>query len=456
MPPTDKFYSYKTALNTKKMKLSISLILLILFTLPAFAQESNQRTYRRFATQEVQARLLLQEQPELLDQVLAIEDWVDQYRSTNNGTEKFTIPIVFHLLTSPEKTPVTPDQVADQIAALNRDFGRKKTEATHPADLAANFLVKAAKMDIDFCLPQSRPDGSPTSGINYLSAPVSAWTTANDMKFSDRNGLDAWDTDRYLNVWVVDLENDLAGYAQMPGGPQLTDGIVISTKYFGTGPAKPEGYQEGKTLTHLVGSYLGLHELWDYKGRCRDDRVDDTPVHNSPNVGCPEHNHLSFCSGEMTEMLMNFMDNSDDPCMDMFTIGQRQRVLAMLSPGGPRHNLVADSKTQCKKGKEKDLVVEAPVTLGNMEAAAEPQVRLYPNPVKDKFQIELTIPVPIEAYQCTIQTALGQEMIQLQFGASLSGSISQPLDVSDWPAGLYYFKMSSEQGIISVPFTIQK
>ena len=91
----------------------------------------------------------------------------------------------------------------------------------------------------------------------------------------------------------------------------------------------------GKTLTHLVGSYLGLTELWG-KGRCQDDRVADTPVHNAPNHRCPGKGHLTFCEKGAYEMTMNFMDNTYDQCMYMFTNGQALRMQAVLSPDRPR------------------------------------------------------------------------------------------------------------------------
>lgn len=436
------------------MKLTSLLLCLSICILSGYGQVNSERAYRQFATQEVHERLA-KENPEMLDSILSIEDWVYKFIAKNKGTQKFTIPMVFHIITSTGKTPIDESRVFAQIDALNRDFGIKKTTPTHPSDLASGFLDKTAKMDIDFCFPKSKPNGQSTTGINYVNSSLTGWSATDQMKFSSSEGLDAWDTEQYLNVWVVDLNKDLAGYAQMPGGPETTDGIVIDVDYFGMGEKLPESYSEGKTLTHLVGSYLGLYELWDYKGRCRDDRVSDTPIHNSPNFGCNAHNHLSFCAGELTEMLMNFMDNSDDGCMDMFTEGQRQRVMAMLSPGGPRYSLVADGKTQCKSNEA--LIVEGPPveqhTNQDINAAT---IRLYPNPAKNTLQIDFFTPVVISAYECTVLSTLGQIMIRLDLGTDLSGQVQRQIDVSDWPPGLYYFKLDSGQEILSKSFVIQQ
>jgi len=43
-----------------------------------------------------------------------------------------------------------------------------------------------------------------------------------------------WPTDRYLNMWVCQLTGGLLGYAQFPGGPAATDGVVILYTAFGT------------------------------------------------------------------------------------------------------------------------------------------------------------------------------------------------------------------------------
>lgn len=139
----------------------------------------------------------------------------------------------------------------------------------------------------------------------------------------------------------------------MPGGPEETDGIVIDYQFFGTIGTSREPYNDGKTLTHLVGSYLGLYELWNEERPCWDDYVNDTPIHNAPNYGpTNEYKHVSTCPGNPVEMSMNFMDNSDDEYLYLFTAGQMMRIHAVLTKGGPRHKLT-NSQTLCSK----DLLV---------------------------------------------------------------------------------------------------
>ena len=69
-------------------------------------------------------------------------------------------------------------------------------------------------------------------------------------------------TDQYLNTWVGPLTGGLLGYAQFPGGPAATDGVVIRHSAFGTvGTAAPP-FHLGRTATHEIGHWLNLNHIW--------------------------------------------------------------------------------------------------------------------------------------------------------------------------------------------------
>lgn len=77
--------------------------------------------------------------------------------------------------------------------------------------------------------------------------------------------------------------------------------------------------------------------------------MEDTPIHNAPNFEMPASDvrHISLCPvGPVDEMLMNFMDNTDDEAQNMFTAGQKARMKAVLSSEGPRAGL-AEAATLC-------------------------------------------------------------------------------------------------------------
>lgn len=135
-----------------------------------------------------------------------------------------------------------------------------------------------------------------------------------------------------MNIWVCNIGGGILGYAQFPGGPSNTDGIVVSPQYFGTTGYVSAPFDEGRTATHEVGHYLNLRHIWG-DGRCkRDDFVSDTPSSDRPNYGCPG----SAYHCRSNDQFMNYMDYTDDACMNMFSEGQKARMRAIFEPGGPR------------------------------------------------------------------------------------------------------------------------
>jgi hypothetical protein len=147
---------------------------------------------------------------------------------------------------------------------LNQDFARER-EIHHRADTAKflNYRDRSSKMELSFCFPRKDTGGVELQEvpIYYHTSDSADFPVGNHMKFSARGGATAWNPDSFLNIWIVDLARNEAGFAQMPGGPKATDGIVIDFDFFGVTTGNYP-YERGKTLTHLVGSYLGLYELW--------------------------------------------------------------------------------------------------------------------------------------------------------------------------------------------------
>ena len=158
----------------------------------------------------------------------------------------------------------------------------------------------------------------------------------------DGFGKSAWPRDSYLNLWTCNLGGGLLGYAQFPGGPAATDGVVIGNRFFGSTGLARAPFNLGRTGVHEVGHWLNLLHIWgDDNGGCnRSDAVDDTPNQAGPNfssVRIGNFPHLSCNNGPNGDMFMNYMDYVDDDTMFMFTAGQLRRMNTTLS--GPRSSL---------------------------------------------------------------------------------------------------------------------
>lgn len=250
--------------------------------------------------------------------------------ASSRSGQKVTIPVVVHIVYNENTENLSEEQIHSQLAVLNRDFRRKNTDTT-------SLWPVAADAGIEFCLATTDPAGLPTNGITRTYTASTSFTTSSEnVKFSSKGGRDAWPSDSYLNIWVCDLTGSVLGYAQFPGGKPETDGVVVDYKVFGTGPNVTPGFHLGRTATHEVGHWLNLRHIWGAGDCVTDDFVTDTPKSDGPNYGCNK-GHTSCGNINMVE---NYMDYSNDDCMNLFTNGQKTRMLALFAEGGVRNKIL--------------------------------------------------------------------------------------------------------------------
>ena len=239
------------------------------------------------------------------------------------------IPVVVHVVWNTPAQNISDAQIASQIDVLNRDFRRTNPDvSTTPAP----FLPLATDARIEFALATTNPSGAPTTGIERRQTSVASFSGNDAVKSAASGGMDAWPSSNYLNIWVCQLGGGLLGYAQFPGGPAATDGVVILQSAFGTSGTAAAPFNLGRTATHEVGHWLNLNHIWgdDGSGCSGTDNVSDTPNQGAANTGVPTFPRVSCSNGPNGDMFMNYMDYVNDRAMVMFSAGQVARMQACL------------------------------------------------------------------------------------------------------------------------------
>ena len=228
----------------------------------------------------------------------------------------YRIPVVVHVIRNTAGTQgnISAACVQNQIDILNEDFR---------AILGSNG-EEGYDVRVEFFLAETDPSGSATSGITYSN---------NDTWFNDGgsywNSL-AWDPTRYINIYTNTAGGALGYVPYLPheGSPgSLSDRVVCLWSAFGNCDTAEAPFNLGRTLTHEVGHYFGLLHTFD--GGCgtsscnsTGDTICDTNPQQSPNYGCP--GSASSCS--TPDPLANYMNYTDDGCMNQFTQQQARRV----------------------------------------------------------------------------------------------------------------------------------
>jgi len=248
------------------------------------------------------------------------------------------INVVVHVLYHEAEENISDEQIFSQIEVLNKDYRSKNEDLSKVPSVWTEIV---ADPNISFQLAQQSPEGDAHTGITKTFTTTATFGTDDSMKASATGGMNPWPTDAYLNVWVCNLGESLLGYAQFPGGPPETDGVVIDYRAFGTTGTAREPFNLGRTATHEIGHYLNLsHIFGDGRGNsCTDtDYVEDTPNQLGPNYQKPTFPSISCNNGPNGDMFMNYMDYVDDDTMFMFTEGQAARMNATIY--GPRATLI--------------------------------------------------------------------------------------------------------------------
>lgn len=339
---------------------------------------------------------------------------------TTGGEGSFIIkiPVVVHVLYNKDYQNISDEQIKSQIDALNRDFARKNSDTTTTPE---RFKSLAAHTPVQFELATADPKGRATNGIVRKKTNVKYFGMDDKIKLSSQGGDDAWDSRSYLNLWVGDLSTTL-GYSSVPGSSAEKDGIVINYTAFGminiSGP-----YNLGRTVVHEVGHWLGLKHIWGDR-YCGDDLVEDTPKQGNFTSGCPTAFRTSCSNGNLGDMYMNYMDYTNDACMNLFTKGQSQRMLSLFIEGGPRYSITLS------KGLSQPWAAEAPV-----EAPANTSFKFYPNPTHAEMVLNFEYNADWIGKTISIVTINGIVVSRIQISSK-----TQKINLSQLKAGMYFIQ----------------
>lgn len=386
----------------------------------------------------------------------------NQFANLKKGLTVYTIPVVFHIVHNGEAVGVgrniSEAQITSQITILNEDF--RKTNADFSTWVTqTSFVSASADCEINFCLAKIDPSGNVLAepGIDRIDRNVKGWSGPSYQGYPEPGGYidntikagSYWDPAKYMNIWVIDMSDNVLGYAQFPtivtalspvvdmynqGGLAITDGVVLEYRAVGNVGAATAPFNKGRTATHEIGHWLGL---WHINGdsSCGNDYVSDTPEQNALTTGCPTTVGsvvTANCSNSPNppgKMYQNYMDYSDDRCLTLFTTGQKARMQAVMANCIRRNSLT--TSTVCN-------------AVGVKENVLDLKIDVFPNPTDGDFFVELNSN-SVQDVTITVINTMGQK-ISIYEKYSIVNHKSIKFDISNFDPGVYFIQVQSLKG----------
>jgi hypothetical protein len=345
--------------------------------------------------------------------------------------EILTIPVVVHVLYNNNAQNISDAQIISQIDVLNEDFRRMNADANNTPEA---FKAHAADAKIMFCLAQINPEGYAAKGIIRKYTSTRVFDVNDAMKYNAAGGDNAWNSKKYLNIWICNMGSNAIGYASQPGGQADRDGVVIQYNAFGRIGSLMPNFNKGRTATHEIAHWLGLRHIWG-DNECGNDGINDTPQQAFYNNNCPSFPSISSCSPDNNgDMFMNFMDYTNDACMNMFTHGQKIKMRGQFAINGPRNSFM--NSFAC----DSSMATAAPLPDDTITAVKTiaPSFKIYPNPATSELNIEGLNGFDLKGQALKIYSATGV----LHFSKSNLNSLEN-INISHLNSGVYFVSIIS-------------
>ena len=308
------------------------------------------------------------------------ETWVtplvNKYKAMRSSSKTaatvITIPVVVHVIYDGQPIGTAPNitdaQVQSQINVLNQDYSKLLGSPGY------NTNPVGANTEIQFVLAKQDPNGNPTNGIDRVSLCQPSWSEVDIDAIVKPATI--WDSSQYMNMWSINFsDSTLLGYAQFPdasglagldasGGAANTDGVVSNYNVFGS-ITYDDGtfildatYNKGRTMTHEVGHWLGLRHIWGDGNGTPPDLTTSPPTPavldcsatdycaDTPQAGYEHYSCGTFdtCPSTGNDMPENYMDYTDDACMNIFTQNQKDRIRTIIDNAARRKSLKTSNK----------------------------------------------------------------------------------------------------------------
>ena len=307
-----------------------------------------------------------------------------------------TIKVAFHILTCKGEGDVPQSQIDDQITELNAAYS------------STGFTFELASVDR-------------TENCSWFGS-ATGYGVEKKMKQSL-----AIDPAHRLNVYSCKLKHNLLGWAYFPQSFAEDDPMHGVVMHYGSFPgAYLAPYNEGGTLDHEAGHYLGLFHT--FEGGCVEpgDYIDDTPFEASPAFGCPVGRNT--CDQPGDDPIHNYMDYTTDACYSEFTPDQAERMQVMVSAYRP--SLLNAAVVFGGGARE-----AAPAPAGNAGVLALHGAA--PNPFSGETMVRFSV-LAGGNVSLALYNVAGQRVATLVDGPVSAGEQAVPLRAGTLAPGIYF------------------